>query len=44
VVTKGLAPDDKVIIDNLMKMRPGAAVAPHAPGKMPAGPMAGAKH
>ncbi len=44
VVTKGLAPDDKVIIDNLMKMRPGAAVAPHAPGEMPAGPMAGAKH
>ncbi len=36
VVTKGLAPGDKVIIDNLMKLRPGAAVAPHAPGEAPA--------
>ncbi len=51
VVTKGLAPGDKVIIDNLMKLRPGAAVMPHAPGEMPAEPMggdnkaaAGAKH
>jgi membrane fusion protein (multidrug efflux system) len=31
VVTKGLAPGDKVIVDNLMKLRPGAPVAPHAP-------------
>ena len=38
VVTKGLAAGDKVIIDNLMKLRPGASVAPHAPGQGPAGP------
>ncbi len=38
VVTEGLAPGDRVIIDNLMKMRPGAPVAPHAPGETPAGP------
>ena len=38
VVTKGLAAGDKVIIDNLMKLRPGAPVAPHAPGQGPAGP------
>ena len=38
VVTKGLAAGDKVIIDNLMKLRPGAPVAPHAPGHGPAGP------
>lgn len=37
VVTKGLAPGDKVIVDNLMKLRPGAAVAPHAAGAGPAG-------
>lgn len=35
VVTKGLAPGDKVIVDNLMKLRPGAAVAPHAAGEGP---------
>lgn len=38
VVTKGLAAGDKVIIDNLMKLRPGAPVAPHAPEQGPAGP------
>jgi membrane fusion protein (multidrug efflux system) len=32
VVTEGLKPDDKVIVDNLMKLRPGAPVAPHPPG------------
>lgn len=37
VVTKGLAPGDKIIIDNLMKLRPGAPVAPHAPGQGPGG-------
>ncbi len=37
VVTKGLAAGDKVIIDNLMKLRPGAPVAPHAPGQGPGG-------
>lgn len=31
VVTKGLQAGDKVITDNLMKLRPGAPVAPHAP-------------
>lgn len=33
VVTQGLAPGDKVIVDNLMKLRPGAPVAPHGPGQ-----------
>ncbi|MQY52136.1 efflux RND transporter periplasmic adaptor subunit [Rhodocyclus tenuis] len=46
VVTGGLQPGDKVIVDNLMKLRPGAAVLPHppqapgapgAPGAAPAG-------
>jgi membrane fusion protein, multidrug efflux system len=37
VVTKGIAPGDRVIIDNLMKLRPGAPVAPHAPGQAPGG-------
>ncbi len=31
VVTGGLKAGDKVIIDNLMKLRPGAPVAPHPP-------------
>jgi len=31
VVTGGLQAGDKVIIDNLMKLRPGAPVAPHLP-------------
>lgn len=31
VVTKGLEAGDKVITDNLMKLRPGAPVAPHGP-------------
>ncbi len=40
IVTQGLAPGDKVIIDNLMKLRPGAPVTPHGPGQGPsaAGP------
>ena len=33
VVKKGLAAGDKVIVDNLVKLRPGAPVAPHAPGQ-----------
>lgn len=37
VVTKGLEPGDKLIIDNLLKLRPGAPVAPHAPGQGPGG-------
>ena len=36
VVTGGLAEGDRVIVDNLMKMRPGATVEPHAPGETPA--------
>ncbi len=35
IVTSGLAPGDKIITDNLMKLRPGAPVAPHAPGQGP---------
>lgn len=41
VVTGGLADGDRVIVDNLMKVRPGAVVAPHAAGQAPAG---GAPH
>ena len=33
IVIGGLAPGDKVIVDNLLKLRPGAPVAPHAPGQ-----------
>ena len=36
IITKGLASGDKVIVDNLLKLRPGSAVqlqAPGAPGK-----------
>jgi membrane fusion protein (multidrug efflux system) len=40
IITGGLKAGDKVIIDNLIKLRPGATVAPHAPGQ---GPGAGAK-
>jgi membrane fusion protein (multidrug efflux system) len=44
VVTSGLKPGDKIIIDNLMKLRPGAPVMPHAPGEGPGGAaMGGAK-
>lgn len=32
VVTAGLKPGERVIVDNLIKLRPGAAVAPRAPG------------
>lgn len=35
IVTEGLAAGDRVIIDNLMKLRPGAPVAPQAPGAGP---------
>jgi membrane fusion protein (multidrug efflux system) len=38
VVTQGLAPGDKVIVDNLMKLRPGAPVAPHGPAPAAAVP------
>ncbi|HUP93839.1 MAG TPA: efflux RND transporter periplasmic adaptor subunit [Burkholderiales bacterium] len=42
VVTGGLKPGDAVIVDNLMKMRPGAPVQPHAPGAGPQAPPAAA--
>ncbi len=41
IVIKGLAAGDKVIIDNLMKLRPGALVAPHDPGQGPGAPAGG---
>ena len=37
IILGGLKAGDKVIIDNLIKLRPGAPVAPHAPGQPPAG-------
>jgi membrane fusion protein (multidrug efflux system) len=37
IVTSGLKEGDRVITDNLVKLRPGAAVAPHPPGQAPAG-------
>jgi membrane fusion protein (multidrug efflux system) len=43
VIRSGLAAGDQVIIDNLLKLRPGAPVAPHAPGAMPGPPPGGAK-
>lgn len=38
VILDGLKAGDKVIVDNLMKARPGATVAPHAPGEGPGAP------
>jgi membrane fusion protein (multidrug efflux system) len=38
IVTKGLVAGDKVIVDNLMKLRPGAPVTPQAPGQGPGAP------
>jgi len=38
VILGGLKAGDKVIVDNLMKLRPGAPVAPHAPGEKPGAP------
>ena len=34
-ILEGLKAGDKVIVDNLIKIRPGAVVAPHAPGEAP---------
>lgn len=36
VVLSGLKQGDKVLTDNLIKIRPGAEIAPHAQGEMPA--------
>ncbi len=38
VILGGLQAGDKVIVDNLIKLRPGAPIAPHAPGPMPGAP------
>jgi len=38
VILGGLKAGDKVIVDNLMKLRPGAPVAPHGPGEKPGAP------
>ncbi|MDH4101369.1 MAG: efflux RND transporter periplasmic adaptor subunit [Nitrospirota bacterium] len=40
VILGGLKEGDRVIVDNLMKLRPGAPVMPHAPGEKPDGPPA----
>jgi len=40
VILGGLKAGDKVIVDNLMKLRPGAPVAPHPPGAPGAPPPA----
>jgi len=37
VILDGLQAGDRVIVDNLMKLRPGAPVMPHKPGEMPPG-------
>jgi membrane fusion protein (multidrug efflux system) len=41
VVTSGLAAGDRIIVDNIMKLRPGATVAPHPPGQGPGAATAG---
>lgn len=40
VILEGLKAGDKVIVDNIIKLRPGTPVSPHAPGEMPAAPPA----
>ncbi len=40
VITGGLQEGDRVIVDNLVKVRPGATVQPHAPGQAPTQPAA----
>ena len=40
VILEGLKAGDKVIIDNIIKLRPSTPVSPHAPGEMPAEPPA----
>jgi len=40
VITGGLKAGDKVIVDNLMKARPGTPVAPHPPQAAPGAPAA----
>ena len=38
VILSGLSAGEKVVTDNLLKLHPGAAVVPHAPGEAPALP------
>ena len=38
VILSGLQAGEQVVIDNLIKVRPGAAVAPHAPDAVPQAP------
>ena len=38
VVLSGLNAGDRVIVDNVIKLRPGAAIAPHAMGEAPSAP------
>lgn len=40
VITGGLKTGDRVIVDNLLKLRPGAPVAPHPAGEAPTPPQA----
>lgn len=40
VISAGLKAGDRVIVDNLLKLRPGAPVAPHPAGEAPAPPQA----
>lgn len=40
VIIAGLKPGDRVIVDNLLKLRPGAPVAPHPAGEAPTAPQA----
>jgi membrane fusion protein (multidrug efflux system) len=42
IITGGLADGDRVIVDNLSKVRPGAPVQPHAPGAAPGAAPGGA--
>jgi len=42
IITGGLADGDRVIVDNLSKVRPGAPVQPQAAGEAPAAPPGGA--
>ncbi|HSI38435.1 MAG TPA: efflux RND transporter periplasmic adaptor subunit [Methylotenera sp.] len=43
VVLSGLNLGEKVIVDNIIKLRPGAPVSPHAQGEMPSAPHAATK-
>lgn len=40
VITAGLKPGERIIVDNLLKLRPGAPVAPHPAGQAPSAPQA----